>query len=1447
MNESMESFANRRDREERYRPMLPRDREDRERAYFREDVQTLPLLQRNTNYPRVRQRSPVGYEDMDRVPQGGGMPFSDRRGLGSNMLRSIPDVGSADSGFQINEREPRTKYGERSMTRDMRFRIANNSQPMSSSSSDKLPPRGPGSNLNTHRDYIPMNNSNPYYRDYPSNRYHDNRDVRGRGSSHRDYRDPNNYRNIPSPLDRDAHDYRDRDYTRPRHMRDWDSKDNIYYRGNNLAPQYFDRNNDLGEYKHDILRDESGDSEKGSRYLSGATRHNHWRARDSLQVRKSRSWSDSSSNSESPGRSAYHQNRSTKTSSTRSVSPHAISSTGNSRSSSPQRPDMERTPSGHILKITLTSMSDKPNDELEYSKNRDDCEEVEITADGRESKTNEASIITVDDEDEIDHEVTLTKTNSEADNDFIEEQDPGGNDAVSTSGASCNDRGGWTGWRSPEQKDAGIDAKEEASDNMSEQPMDIESVASSSEKSQDMDLATDEEEQAGESSYSSKQRKNYSSNDVGQMNNQNSNSYFLGDVKSSAENKRLSIGKENDIGSDTSKAEISVSNKENKNLSENEAALLENIEEPDNKSSTVSDFNSKRNNAQLPAEQDSVFEKNAKTQEDGETNGEENIESVYKEEGVGTQGEKKGHSVDDLTTLSEAIGNLDLQIRKEEAFLQVLLHEMDVEQYERQIEEHHDTDFVPKTSGHESSSLHTLSDEADNTQYDLSDAGSVEDHVYSFQRQISPINRPSRKIEPLHIRIYEQNQALLRQNGAQNGSESYRIFKRSEEYPFFFNNIRKHEKLREAMIMTLREKKETVTDKEMTLKLQYKALYEAWKRKVDKMNEKKIENDQTAPVSTLRGNRRGDTVRSDAEMFEIIKRIESAESRNPELRAQRTLATIPPMILDANEYNKQNVDDKCILVTDPYTFYGIGVEAEGIWKPEEIDAFKQAYSEFPKKFSRIADAIGTKTAAQCILFYYRNKKKVDFKSLINGRNGRSRRRGAGRRKAANLGPTIELTTRKRPKTQTLEDTGSGEKTVYENGLLKRKEREGKGLKGLQETAEDARYLLTVTIKKYGDDFRTVAMTTGQSEEACREFYYNEYLKQDINESNNNEAAIDEVIIEEETSAPSRKPKTTRRRRIKGSKTDEISDKDKEKTRGSKRKSVRTRKDQAKDEMQVDVSSVASSNNEGRRASGKGDDKLPPKRVQHSSYWSTAEREMFRAYLRKFGCTWERIADALKTKTAQQVKNYYKKEYENNRLVAEGERIEDRNDFSRLKENGVISNEKLPRDVWSLDTSGQISQSADGKQSYEYRWSHGKYNGPSMDHRQSIQPDIRRSSVSGSSVINVLASPPQAKRRIADLLNPSEETSESDIGWFSVSAEELTNNKRLKPHTTVDLTVDDNSATTRRNISINSVCWTVSSKPQPEITYPENIADAIATSSNASSYATDTSHYPSASI
>ncbi|CAG8571708.1 3861_t:CDS:2 [Paraglomus brasilianum] len=179
MNESMESFANRRDRDERYRPMLPRDREDRERTYFREDVQPPPLLQRNTNYPRVRQRSPVGYEDMDRVPQGGGMPFSDRRSLGSNMLRSVPDVGSADSGFQINEREPRTKYGERFITsRDMRFRIANNSQPMSSSLSDKLPPRGPGSNLNTHRDYIPMNNSNPYYRDYPSNRYHDNRDVR---------------------------------------------------------------------------------------------------------------------------------------------------------------------------------------------------------------------------------------------------------------------------------------------------------------------------------------------------------------------------------------------------------------------------------------------------------------------------------------------------------------------------------------------------------------------------------------------------------------------------------------------------------------------------------------------------------------------------------------------------------------------------------------------------------------------------------------------------------------------------------------------------------------------------------------------------------------------------------------------------------------------------------------------------------------------------------------------------------------------------------------------------------------------------------------------------------------------------------------------------------------------------------------------------------------------
>ncbi|ORX50988.1 hypothetical protein DM01DRAFT_1337608 [Hesseltinella vesiculosa] len=134
-----------------------------------------------------------------------------------------------------------------------------------------------------------------------------------------------------------------------------------------------------------------------------------------------------------------------------------------------------------------------------------------------------------------------------------------------------------------------------------------------------------------------------------------------------------------------------------------------------------------------------------------------------------------------------------------------------------------------------------------------------------------------------------------------------------------------------------------------------------------------------------------DAVRSEAELLEIIQSLENAEMRNPELRAAKTTATIPTMILDAKE-RALTYNDRSGLVENPLVYYHTGQETEDVWNQQEMTAFMESYMQYPKQFGKIAAAIKTKTASQCVLFYYRKKTKIDFKNLLRrGRRGKKKK------------------------------------------------------------------------------------------------------------------------------------------------------------------------------------------------------------------------------------------------------------------------------------------------------------------------------------------------------------------------------------------------------------------------------------------------------------------------
>lgn len=263
------------------------------------------------------------------------------------------------------------------------------------------------------------------------------------------------------------------------------------------------------------------------------------------------------------------------------------------------------------------------------------------------------------------------------------------------------------------------------------------------------------------------------------------------------------------------------------------------------------------------------------------------------------------------------------------------------------------------------------------------------------------------------------------------------LYTKIEDYPCYKENVAQFAQLRIGIARTLGTQKKALDKKERFLKKEYKSLYEQWKEKnlaldrirdierrgPDRMNShhhrmssRRLQeqnqpeeytdgviftsnsidalrfnsgNGASTPYDGNSGLYTSDAARSEAELLEIIQSLESAEMRNPESRAKKTTATIPPMILDERE-RMRTYDDRSGLVQDPLTYYHTGPDTGDVWNQQEVTTFMESYMMYPKQFERISIAIGTKTACQCVLFYYRKKKKIDFKALMKkGRRGKT--------------------------------------------------------------------------------------------------------------------------------------------------------------------------------------------------------------------------------------------------------------------------------------------------------------------------------------------------------------------------------------------------------------------------------------------------------------------------
>lgn len=270
----------------------------------------------------------------------------------------------------------------------------------------------------------------------------------------------------------------------------------------------------------------------------------------------------------------------------------------------------------------------------------------------------------------------------------------------------------------------------------------------------------------------------------------------------------------------------------------------------------------------------------------------------------------------------------------------------------------------------------------------------------------------------------------------------------------------RHSRLSEALLESFSDRDERRKKRIIQLRQEYKTFNGEWKahcRRLDEIrdrvhrratagNPQTLTAPQTPSIDSAgmpfypepitpgpsltggRSNRRGtgasvgtfgysDTVRSEAEFLEILASLETADLRDPDVRAARTAAVVPDMVIDPSERREVlelAFEDERYRVEDPIATYGINAPLE-MWTEQEVETFCKRYALYPKQFGKIAQDLPGKTTSQCVLFYYRMKNTIDFRSLSDRRGRDGRRKKSKKRPEGGKGSALLSNLNKKPR------------------------------------------------------------------------------------------------------------------------------------------------------------------------------------------------------------------------------------------------------------------------------------------------------------------------------------------------------------------------------------------------------------------------------------------------
>lgn len=382
-----------------------------------------------------------------------------------------------------------------------------------------------------------------------------------------------------------------------------------------------------------------------------------------------------------------------------------------------------------------------------------------------------------------------------------------------------------------------------------------------------------------------------------------------------------------------------------------------------------------------------------------------------------------------------------------------------------------------------------------------------------------------------------------------------------------------------------------------------KQLEKAYENENDNSRKPKVEEPNSSKTTSSRRSRHhGDSVRTEAEFMEILASLEQERERDPLIRAQYGAAMIPNMIMNPIEkYAMTRKMDSNNLIRDKNAWaQRILSDPIDTFTEAEHSKFCELYTLYPKKFGRISHELGgLRTPEECVLHYYKTKKTTNYKQLLANKNKKSKKKSSKKKKE----------TKSRTEALTSDTSNIDNEALIDNS------------KSPDDThITETQIQVTVPVKTE-DKKRKVEDLELPPTKQRKVSETKEVSPSDGNDISN-DAKPDqsfkdesEIKLEDQTNADV------------SSTLSHVSGVNESLEEHQRSENVSDHTTQVLDE------------NTGR---GKKQKKKDEEKPHISSYWSVQDINNFPILLEKFGSRWEDIAEALGTKSATMVKNYYQR-------------------------------------------------------------------------------------------------------------------------------------------------------------------------------------------------------------